>query len=469
MYIFISHSSSDAAVASDVCDMLEKNGEKCFLAPRDIRSGHEYAEESVDGIDRSDALVLLLSKKSNESPHVLREIERAVSRSIPIIVYKLEEVELRKSMEYFLMTHQWVNAKQGAQLTDLLDCINTLPDRGERRVSVQAAEKADNTDDTDNRDNTEKSPDVKKRRGRRLAAAVAVCVVLIAAVLLWGFAGNGFGRDKDVIDVEAGDTVVFGNYNGEPIEWRVLKVSDDGEEAVLVSKYILTMKAYDAPESGKYNYDGVKDYWSENSEAATDMELQARVRGSNDWSNSTIRTWLNSEDEVVEYEGQAPTSNAMSELKNGYSNEAGFLHDFTDEELTALKTVDVVTKANVLAAAQNGNTGGTQEIITKDRVYLLSLEGLGWFEESGMTTLDVPTDAAIQQDASGWYKIYSLDMGVKEYYWWLREPADKSSSKCLLVGNGYSGNSLSEYPAGLEGFGIRPAVTVDLHSKSIKK
>ena len=79
MYVFLSHSSIDADVANGLCQELEKNGIGCFLAPRDIRSGHEYAEEIIYGIDRSDAMILVLSNNSNQSPHVLREVERAVS------------------------------------------------------------------------------------------------------------------------------------------------------------------------------------------------------------------------------------------------------------------------------------------------------------------------------------------------------------------------------------------------------
>ncbi len=105
MYVFISHSSQNSGTAEDICALIESNGHKCFLAPRDIRSGHEYAEEIINGIDRSGVMVLVLSKDSNESPHVLREIERAVSKRVPIIVYKLEDVQLSKSMEYFLMSH----------------------------------------------------------------------------------------------------------------------------------------------------------------------------------------------------------------------------------------------------------------------------------------------------------------------------------------------------------------------------
>ncbi|MDE6420626.1 MAG: toll/interleukin-1 receptor domain-containing protein, partial [Lachnospiraceae bacterium] len=111
MQIFLSHSSKDAAIAEQICEQLEKNGIRCFIAPRNIRPGKEYAEEIINGIDESAAVVLLMSGNANSSPHVLREVEHAVSGGTPILVYKIEDVALSKSMEYFLMTHQWVSSK----------------------------------------------------------------------------------------------------------------------------------------------------------------------------------------------------------------------------------------------------------------------------------------------------------------------------------------------------------------------
>ncbi len=182
----------------------------------------------------------------------------------------------------------------------------------------------------------------------------------------------------------------------------MLKLSDDGTQAVLVSADILTMKAYDAAESGKYNWDGETDYWSRDTEADTDMELQIRVRGNSDWSLSNLRTWLNSTDEVVAYADQPPASTAMAELKNGYQNEAG------------------------------------------------------------ISKLAVPTQAAIDQDSSEWYWVDYTTYGIKEYCWWLREPVEGTSSKCYLVGNGYTQELMRVENAGLEGYGVRPALTVDL-------
>lgn len=135
MYVFISHSSSDAARAQNICELLENGGHQCFIAPRDIRSGKEYAEELILGIERSDIIVLLMSNAANRSPHVLREVEHAASSGIPIMVYKLEEVELTKSMEYFLLTNQWVNQNPEEGIRKILKCVNDMQGEPEKNIT----------------------------------------------------------------------------------------------------------------------------------------------------------------------------------------------------------------------------------------------------------------------------------------------------------------------------------------------
>lgn len=454
MQIFISHSSSNADDALKICEFLETNGEKCFLAPRDIQLGKEYAEELINGIDRSDAMVLLMSAYANQSPHVLREVERAVSKSIPILVYKLEEVELSKSMEYFLMTHQWADAGTDGY-PDVLRYVRDIKQKG-------ASQEDAGQEDTRQKD--AHSGSKKHHRIMALAACAVLAVGLgIFAVcrpaLNMGFTASGIfqstgSRAVPETSIEVGDTISFGSYNGEAIQWRVLKISDDGKEAVLIAKDILTMKAFDAAEGGKYNWRDGTDYWKQ--EADMDMELQAAVRGNSDWSVSNIRTWLNSSDEVVAYGDQPPAASAMAERKNGYNNEAGFLHGFTAEELSAIRETENLTKANALS--------GEDTVATRDRVYLLSREELQWFDDAGISTLAVPTQAAVEQDNSSWYLIDLKDFGIKEYTWWLRDPVEDMASKCYLVGNGYLEDNIRQENAGLEGFGIRPAVTVDLQS-----
>lgn len=92
------------------CTFLEETGKQCWIAPRDIVVGAEYGEEIIKGIEGSNVVVLIFSEDSNRSQHVLREVERAVSKNIPIISYRIDQSELSKSMEYFLLSNQWLDA-----------------------------------------------------------------------------------------------------------------------------------------------------------------------------------------------------------------------------------------------------------------------------------------------------------------------------------------------------------------------
>lgn len=442
MYIFISHSSKDAEIANQICEFLEGKGKKCFLAPRDIRPGKEYAEEIVNGIDSSSAMILIMSENSNHSPHVLREVERAVSKAVPILAYKIEEVELSKSLEYFLMTHQWSEAKQ-------------KPDFSEIWEFVCAKEKTAQVCDVQSKDGVKVSvPEKKAAKSKKwILGAVAAVGLAIMGIVVGSLLRPDNEKEAFVPTYEVGDTVTFGSYQGEAVEWRVLRLSEDGTQAVLISKEILTMKAFDAAESGRYNWDGDVDYWPDAEAVAADYGLQMRVHGNNDWSVSNIRTWLNSEKEVVTYADQAPVATAMAEGKNGYQNEQGFLYGFTEEELAAIIETEHVTSGNVLSEGP---------VTTKDRVFLLSMEELQWFEEAGMSMLAVPKQSALEQDDSNWYEVDVDAYGVDEYYWWLREPVEGTADSCYFVGNGYWEENIYDGRVALEGYGIRPAMTVDL-------
>lgn len=464
MNIFISHSSSDFKVAEEICNLLEEKGHKCFLAPRDIRSGYQYAEEIINGIERSHVMLLLMSKEANQSPHVLREVERAVSKQIPLIAYKLEEVELSKSMEYFLMSHQWVSAHVGATYSQVVGCISQF-----EKEQDELAEQVK----------------VIKNKGNKFVAVIGIAIILVVLLLvvaaylktaekreepkgekedevkqeLIDEKQEQAAEEKEVEDipsveeklpgVEAGDTLVFGNYNGEPIEWRVLKVSANTNTAVIVSKHIITMKSFDVAESGSYNYYNGQDYWFEDVSGASD-EVLRQIKGDNNWGKSNIRTWLNAEQENVKYEDQSPLLISTSEYKNGYDKEPGFLSNFTEEEKAAILETELKT---------NGSK-------TMDKVYLLSTEELVWFEEADVSLLAIPTQAAMEQDASDWYEVNVSSYGVEDYCWWLRDSEPEGlACEAYLVGSSYSGCKIYTETVGLEGYGIRPAMTIDLSAE----
>ncbi len=107
---FISYSSKDADVANSMCEFLEKNDIKCWMAPRDIVPGKEWAEAIIESLDSCSAFILIFSQKSNDSPQVLREVERAVNKRIPLIPFRVENIPPSKALEYFISTNHWLNA-----------------------------------------------------------------------------------------------------------------------------------------------------------------------------------------------------------------------------------------------------------------------------------------------------------------------------------------------------------------------
>lgn len=108
--VFISYSSHDKSVADAVCAKLEADRIRCWIAPRDVLPGIPYAEALIDALNAASVFVLVLSAQSNTSPQVLREVERAVHRGLPIIPFRIEDVALSKAMEFFVSAPHWLDA-----------------------------------------------------------------------------------------------------------------------------------------------------------------------------------------------------------------------------------------------------------------------------------------------------------------------------------------------------------------------
>lgn len=108
--VFISYASQDAALADQVCAALEAAGFQCWIAPRDVRPGAPYAAAIVEAINACRLMVLVLTKTATESPHVLREVERASSKKRPVLSIRVDAAELPPELEYFLSANQWLDA-----------------------------------------------------------------------------------------------------------------------------------------------------------------------------------------------------------------------------------------------------------------------------------------------------------------------------------------------------------------------
>lgn len=108
--LFISYATENADIAKYVVEKIERRGKRCFIAPRDIRSGADYASEIVKGISNSLAVLLIFSSESDKSAYVLREVNSAVSRNKTIIPLRIENFLPSEAMEFYLGPTHWLDA-----------------------------------------------------------------------------------------------------------------------------------------------------------------------------------------------------------------------------------------------------------------------------------------------------------------------------------------------------------------------
>jgi hypothetical protein len=108
--VFISYASEDKTVADAVCAMIESQGVRCWIAPRDVLPGVAYGEAIIDAIHGSRIMVLIFSSKANASPHIPKEIERAASRGVAVLPFRIEAVSPGKSLDYFIGSVHWLDA-----------------------------------------------------------------------------------------------------------------------------------------------------------------------------------------------------------------------------------------------------------------------------------------------------------------------------------------------------------------------
>jgi hypothetical protein len=108
--VFVSYSSPDKPIADAICATLEARKIRCWIAPRDVLPGMPYGEALSDAIATSRVLIVVLSKHSNESSHVMREVEGAIHNGVAILPFRIADVQPSKSLDYFLKSIHWLDA-----------------------------------------------------------------------------------------------------------------------------------------------------------------------------------------------------------------------------------------------------------------------------------------------------------------------------------------------------------------------
>jgi len=108
--VFVCHPTEQKLVADAVAARLEEAGIRCWIAPRDVVPGADFVASIVDAISSAAVLVVVFGAATNTSPHVMREVKEAVEGGIPVIPFRVEEVEPSPQLGYLLGPSHWLDA-----------------------------------------------------------------------------------------------------------------------------------------------------------------------------------------------------------------------------------------------------------------------------------------------------------------------------------------------------------------------
>ena len=190
--VFISHASEDKTTADTICELLEKEGIGCWIAPRDVTPGEIYADAIVRALNDAQVLLLVLTEHAVKSPHVLREVERTSSKQHPIISLRIDTVTLPPALEYFLSSSHWLEAN-GSTLKESFPILIAAAKRMVANAPVGTASRPEAS---------APRPHTAAKRTRWLFGSIVVTAALLVCAVLVRF----WGASHPTSQPEAGST-----------------------------------------------------------------------------------------------------------------------------------------------------------------------------------------------------------------------------------------------------------------------
>ena len=130
--VFISYSSADRNITENLCAKLEAEGFSVWYAPRNVHGA--YADSIVEGIREADHFVVILSRNSLSSEHVLNEIDLAFKKLPDRIKFhplRIDETLFTPSFEYYLSRQHWTDALNPPlekRLTEFVEYVKSRRD-----------------------------------------------------------------------------------------------------------------------------------------------------------------------------------------------------------------------------------------------------------------------------------------------------------------------------------------------------
>ncbi len=107
--VFVSYSSEDHALVNTIINMMKNEGISYWKAPEMIPAGSSYAREIPRAIKDCEVFLLILSRTSQKSIWVEKEIDSAISHRKVIIPFQIDEVPLCDTFRFYLNNVQMIS------------------------------------------------------------------------------------------------------------------------------------------------------------------------------------------------------------------------------------------------------------------------------------------------------------------------------------------------------------------------
>ena len=252
---------------------------------------------------------------------------------------------------------------------------------------------------------------------------------------------------RTTTQVELGNYISLGKYNGKDIVWRCVSVDDKGS-LMLADKVIDTLP-YDAKTNDN------------NRSKSHSRNYNRDNRGSNYWKDSNMRSWLNSTAVAGEVKwlcGNPPREDSVN--GNAYDQKAGFLNGFSKAEIAAMKNVtqrSIVSHPEYNLGFHDGE--GRSDLEFNSDIENVANNFNSAYGENSTEKIFLPD---VKQVNTVWknfgnYYIARNEQGVAWPYW-LRTPYSSCNHLMRYVES--SGSIEKHYPM-TDYMGVRPAFYLD--------
>ena len=252
---------------------------------------------------------------------------------------------------------------------------------------------------------------------------------------------------RTTTQVELGNYISLGKYNGKEILWRC--VGEDENGALMLADNIIDTFPYDAKTNDN------------NRSKSHSRNYKRDTYGSNYWKDSNMRSWLNSTAAAGEVKwlcGNPPRTGYVK--GNAYDRKAGFLNDFSKAEIAAMKNVtqrSLVSHPEYNHGFYDGD-GRSDLELNFDIENVASNFDSAYGENSTekVFLLDVKQVNTVWKNFGNYY-VGRNDQG-SEWPYWLRTPYSNCNHLMRYVES--SGSIEKHYPM-TDYMGVRPAFYLD--------